>query len=487
MTDVDLISKLNDNDRIILEHGMNSISPDDGKYAKASRKLSSYLTPAAEWMACALVQRTLLETRVEYGQAKKENLDEVDLALTKISPLNISLIEDKITKHDQLAVLEEFGRFVSNETKALLHPGTTSYDILDTARSYLFKNAWYDVIRPQIVTSIDMLCSLSDKSGEILQVGRTHLQNTSPVPLSLTFSGYAARIAERVERCDSAFDNLKGKIAGIVGTGASVDAVIGEGKGFQFEIDVLKKLGLKPDYTATQVVQKEALSDLGHSLTTLVHVLADFSNDIRMLYSSAINEVTSRDNAARLGGSSADATKNNPIQYENMCGKAAVVESGMRVLYEMIHSDFQRDLRSSVQARYQPQPMMTQTYEMFSRLNDALNNLSINEDEISKNLEPVRKNPSEAMVAILRGTGWVHPEYGVGHDFVKKIGLISKKEKRDLLEVALEDNYFKKLYNNLSDKHQKILFGKIDLYTGSSTERTKVNIAYAKSVADKYK
>jgi len=65
-------------------------------------------------------------------------------------------------------------------------------------------------------------------------------------------------------------------------------------------------------------IQKEDLADAGHALVTLMHVIGDFANDIRILYSSDIGEVTSRDNAERLGGSSADAGKNNPINYENI-------------------------------------------------------------------------------------------------------------------------------------------------------------------------
>jgi adenylosuccinate lyase len=246
---------------------------------------------------------------------------------------------------------------------------------------------------------------------------------------------------------------------------------------------VLDKLGLKPDYTATQIVQKERLADCGHGLITLMHVLGDFSNDIRMLYSSAIGEVTSRDNKERLGGSSADAMKNNPINYENMCGKVVVVESGMRVLYEMIHSDFQRDLRNSVMARYQPQAMMAETYESFSRLNKALPQLSINEDRMAQNLEPVRKNPSEAMIAILRGAGWIHPKYGVGHDFVKEMGKKAQREKRPLMAVCMDDPEFKQFYDAVLDPTRRdILDGKLEKYTGSSAARVMHNINYAKEI-----
>lgn len=480
--DLDLVSKLDEKERLLQEHALKCISPDDAKYRKASEKLSGYLSADAEWRTYAFVQWVCLEARVKFGQAEIKHLDDVDAALDKIIPLNMALLEEKVTKHDQLAVLEEIGRFVSEETKALLHPGTTSYDIVDTARAYLFKKAWREIIRPEIASAVEKLCDLSKRSIHLLQVGRTHLQNTSPVPFGLTLSNYAARLAERVERCDFYFDNLRGKMSGIVGTGASIEMVIGEGKAIEFEKSVLDKLGLEADHTATQITQKERLADVGNGLATLMHVLGDFANDIRILYSSAIQEVTSRDNAERLGGSSADATKNNPVDYENIAGKAAVVESGMRVLYEMIHSDFQRDLRNSVQGRYQPQPMMAETYETFSRLNKILPQLSINEDRMAENLKDVRDNPSEAMVAILRGEKWIHSKYGVGHDFVKEIGKKAKREGKPLLKVALEDEEFQKMFIRLSPNKKDILHGELEKYTGFSRGRTLENIYYAQKI-----
>lgn len=483
--DLDLVSRLSAEDRLIREHRMKSISPDDGKYFSATSALVNCLTPDAEFRACAFVQRVFLETRVEFGKAEQRHLDELDAALPKISPLNIAMIEEDRTlkiEHDQLAVLAEIGRYVSEETASLLHPGTTSYDILDTARSYLFKKAWFEVIRPQVKKSIEKLCDIAEKSGDILQVGRTHLQDTSPVPLALTIALSARRLAERVERCDLYFEDLRGKASGIVGTGAGVEMVIGEGRSLEFEEAVLKKLGLKPDYTATQILQKERIADVGHGLTTLVHVLDDFADDIRKMYASSIKEVTSRDNAERLGGSSADAMKNNPIQWENIGGTAPIVEGGMRVLYSMIQTDFQRDLKGSKPARYQPQAMMVETYETFSRLNKSLGQLSVNEDRIAKNLEPVRNNPSEAMVAILRGEGFVHTRYGVGHDFVKEVGKRAVKEGRPLLQVALEDSEFATTYERLPENKKQILNGKLELYTGSSSQRIRLDIDYARRV-----
>lgn len=478
----DLVSKLSDEERVLRPFALKNISPDDAKYGKTSSNLSNYLSAHAEWLACANLQRILLETRVEFGQADQRNVDELVQAIDRISPLNMSLLEDQVTRHDQLAVIEEIGRFVSPETKALLHPGTTSYDILDTARSYLLKQAWKEVVRPEVASSVGKLCDLAERSERILQVGRTHLQDTSPITFGLTFAGYAARLADRLSEIDRSISRLRGKISGIVGTGASIDMVIGEGRSIEFERAVLSKLGLEPDYTATQVVQKERLADVGHGLTTLMHVLGDFANDIRILYSSAINEVTSRDNAERLGGSSADATKNNPINYENIAGTPAIVESGMHILYAMISSDLQRDLRGSKQARYQPQLMMAETYESFVRLGKALGQLSINEDVVSRNLQSVRRNPSEAMVAILRGEKWIHSKYGVGHDFVKEMGKRAKNQGRSLQDVSFKDQEFRDLYESLSQTKRNVINGEMELYLGSARERTRHNIEYARGV-----
>jgi adenylosuccinate lyase len=480
----DLVSALSPDEQAIERFRLQCICPIDGKYGKDVDPMRKYLSADAEWKMCARVQRELLAARVKFGQASEKNLAEVDAALPKLDTLNMALLEKhKDIQHDQLALLEEFGRHVSLETKALLHPGTTSYDILDTARSYLSKEAWNECLRPKVGESIDFLCKIAEKSVNLMQVGRTHLQNTSPISFGTNISKFAYRLAERVEKCDYAFDDLRGTITGIVGTGASIEMVIGKGKSKAFEKEVLDSLGLKPDSAATQIVQKERLADVGNGIVTLMSVLGDFANDVRMMYSSAIQEVTSLKDEARLAGSSADAGKNNPTQYENIDGSTIVALSGMGVLYALIQSDFQRDLRGSVEARYQPQIMIAQAYESFSRVVKVLDQFYIIEDNLAKNLVPVRKSPSEAMTAILRGEpGWAHSKYGLGHDFVKKMTQVSKLSKRPLIDVCLEDPEFVQVYDTLPSDKKDILNGKLENYLGPYLQECQDNVNYARNV-----
>jgi len=460
----------------IIEQELKNFFPEDSKYSKKVKKLRDTLTPEAEWFACAFVQYQLIKTREEYGQATKKNVNEVENALLSIKPARMSYIEDNITRHDQLAVIEELGLHVSPETKALLHPGTTSYDILDTARSYLYKKAWNEVIRPELIKTIHQLFEKAENYQDVLQVGRTHLQHTSPILLGSFFGNYAGRLTDRLKKCDTAFNDLRGKISGMVGNGAGIEMVIGE-NALEFEKDVLRKLGLEPDNTAFQVVQKERLSDVGHSVTSLARVLGNLADDIRILYGSDIKELGSGASEERLGGSSADAAKDNPILWENVAGKGDIIEGYMRVFYEMITTNLQRDLKNSVQARYAPLPLVM-VYESLVRTNSSrgLKGLGVHFDNLEANLQKVRDFPSEAMTAILRGEAWIHPELGVGHDFVKKMSVLAKHEKKPLLEVCLEDEDFQKVFENLTNEKQTILKGGLELYTGFAKEKLFKNI-----------
>lgn len=481
--DLNLVKELTGERERIERNRLNSISPNDGKYAEKCDPLRKYISERAQWMGCAEVQKILLATGLELGRGDVENLLELEEAMEKIDPLNMKLIEKNVTHHDQLAVIEELGRYVSPGTKKLLHPGTTSYDILDTARSYLFKEAWENEMRPKAVEVVENLSGLGELylEEELVQVGRTHLQNTSPVLFGGQLSNYAARVSNRIENADRVFSNLKGKVSGIVGTGAGIEMNFG-GDGEEFERRALDKLGLKPDKTATQIVQKERLADVGNALVTLDGVLSDLAGDLRILYSSGIGEVTSRESAKRLGGSSTDPAKNNPINWENIAGKYSVVKSGMGILYDMIPTDLQRDLRSSVQARYQPQNMMSELYESLLRTSKSLKKLSVNTDKIEENLQPVRDFPTEAMLTILKGEGFIHPEYGLAHDFVKKMAQRSKSQHEAVVKTSMEDPYFREAYKTLPEKKEKILEGKLELYLGFAKERARENIEYAKSI-----
>ncbi|HIH37480.1 hypothetical protein J4460_08540 [Candidatus Woesearchaeota archaeon] len=461
---------------------LRTISPNDGKYADMSEPLIPFFSPEAEWVMCVRIQRELLATRVGYGQAEQRHLNEIDQAIRVVDPLNISLLESNVTRHDQKAVLEELGRYVSPETKALLHPGTTSYDILDTARSILARDAWQQVMRPQAIKVISSLTDIAEETSHALRAGRTHLRVTSPIPIGYYLSTFAVRLTDVVVHADQAFSELRGKISGIVGTGDSIDVVIGEGRGNDFELDVLAKFDLLPDYASTQIVSKGYIMRAANEVLMIMGILADFAEDMRILYSDGIQEVQSRGSSERLGGSSADPGKDNPINWENIAGKYAVVKAGYMVVVDLLVSNLERDLRGSVQARYEPQGMMAETFESLQRFHKELGKLAFSTDFIAANLQRVRDNPTEAMTSIARAHGWVHPELGVGYDAVNRYIVDAKRRGVPLLQSAQGDPEFVAFFQSIPERHQRILQGELEIYAQPGIQRAKRNITYVRMV-----
>ena len=106
----------------------------------------------------------------------------------------------------------------------------------------------------------------------------------------------------------------------------------------------------------------------------------------------------------------------------------------------------------------------------------------MNTEAMNRNLATFVSSPSEAMTAILRGQGWMHPELGVGHDFVKHSAREAKKQGKNLLETALDDSDFAELHDGLTDMKTRILNGDAGQYLGSAKERLKNNVFYAQNV-----
>lgn len=442
----------------------NMISPLDYKYHDA--KLAEYISGGAIWKACALVQFALMRGREHFSQATEKNVAEMQEAYERFRPWSADEIEGKI-HHDQLAVLAELKGYVSQDTFDKMHPGTTSYDILDTARNYQLKKVAHEVVIPKALSLLKTLVDLAEEYKDQVQVGRTHLQWTSPITFGYSIAIYADRLAGRIDKLREAADDLQGKISGIVGTHASVGTVIGLENAREFERYVLEDLlNLKVCKHSTQVVSKEELADYANAFVTMEGVLADMSNTMRHLQASEIGEVSGRDTKERLGGSSADPSKNNPIQFENVAGVWEQVIAGMNVIYHMQVSDFQRDLRGSVQARYEPQTIVAIVYDSLKRMDKQMKDIAVDKSAMMRNLASANQFPAEAMNAILKAHNFEN-----AHESVKGWARAAKKENKNLLQVAMGDDNFARFYATVLSDQERSYFS-LENYTGLAVEST---------------
>ncbi len=390
----------------VLRERFRSICPYDAKYR--DEEINDCLSMEAEVKYCGKVHEAVLAGLHRFGregmQPSLEALDDLSQAIKKLGAAYVVYLEDAVTKHDQQAIIGAITENLSDPRNSrYIHPGLTSYDILDSARSLAFRDAVAGVLLPRSKRLLMEILDSAERWAGLVQVGRTHGQWTSPVTVGYVLAGYGQRLADRIRELDRAKDKLQGKLDGIVGTGAQPALFVREGEFENYRSYVLNNiLGLKVCRTPTQIVPKEPLSDLGHCCATMDLVLADAANSLRQLKRPEIREFLGVDTQGRLGGSSTDAGKDNPITEENISGLCEDIVAGMLTLYRMPVSEHQRDLRGSVQSRFEPQHMMAGLAKSLKDMTRVMANLAAVPQYLEKNLGLASMYSSEAMNVILK-------------------------------------------------------------------------------------
>ncbi|MGZ4863846.1 MAG: class II fumarate hydratase [Halobacteriota archaeon] len=176
-------------------------------------------------------------------------------------------------------------------------------------------------INQQLIPSVRHLRdSLQDKArqwNEIVKVGRTHMQDATPVLLGQEFSGYVGLLDEDLERLDTGMGGVYHLALGGTAVGTGINAPPGFDEKVAAEI---ARLTGNPFVTApnkfTVQGSHDALVMLSGTLKTLATSLYKIANDIRILSSGprcGLHELTLPSNEP---GSSIMPGKVNPSQCE---------------------------------------------------------------------------------------------------------------------------------------------------------------------------
>jgi fumarate hydratase class II len=151
----------------------------------------------------------------------------------------------------------------------------------------------------------------------IIKIGRTHLQDATPVTLGQEFSGYAMQIANGIARVEATLPRLYQLAQGGTAVGTGLNAVEGFAEGFAREVARITGL---PFVSAPNKFEAMAANDAMVELSGAYNVLAvscmKIANDIRLAGSgprSGLGELVLPENEP---GSSIMPGKVNPTQAE---------------------------------------------------------------------------------------------------------------------------------------------------------------------------
>jgi fumarate hydratase class II len=216
--------------------------------------------------------------------------------------------------------------------KSPVHPndhvnkGQSSNDSFPTAMHIAAARAVEKRLLPALQGLHRRLAARASSWDGIVKIGRTHLQDATPLTLGQEFSGYAAQIEDDIERVRSVLPRVYRLAQGGTAVGTGLNAP----KGFaeQFAAEVARLTGLPftsaPNKFA-ELAAHDTLVELSGVLNVLAVSLTKIANDIRLMGSGprcGLGELRLPENEP---GSSIMPGKVNPTQAEMLTMVAAQV------------------------------------------------------------------------------------------------------------------------------------------------------------------
>jgi fumarate hydratase, class II len=130
----------------------------------------------------------------------------------------------------------------------------------------------------------DAIAAKAVEWDDIVKIGRTHMQDATPLTLGQEWSGYAAMLTDDLERIESALPGIYRLALGGTAVGTGINAAPGFAEAVAAEIAALTKLPFvsAPNKFAVQGAH-DALVQLSGTLRTLAVSLYKIGNDIRLL------------------------------------------------------------------------------------------------------------------------------------------------------------------------------------------------------------
>jgi fumarate hydratase, class II len=137
---------------------------------------------------------------------------------------------------------------------------------------------------PAVVALRDAIDKNAKAWGDIVKIGRTHMQDATPLTLGQEWSGYEGMLSDDLDRIEAAIQGVYRLALGGTAVGTGINSVPGFGEAAAGQIAELTSLPFvsAPNKFAVQGAH-DALVQLSGTLRTLAVSLYKIANDIRLM------------------------------------------------------------------------------------------------------------------------------------------------------------------------------------------------------------
>ena len=280
----------------------------------------------------------------------------------------------------------------------------------------------------------------SNKWVDIIKIGRTHLQDATPLSLGQEFSGYKTQVEFSIKRVEKSLPKLKFLAQGGTAVGTGINTKMKFAKIFASNVSKYTKINFKTAKNKFEsIAAHDCLIEMSGTLNTIAASLNKIANDIRLMGSgprSGLGELNLPENEP---GSSIMPGKVNPTQCEALTMVCAQV-MGNNTTITFAGSQGHLELNT-----FKP-VILFNLIQTIKLLGDAINSFTKNcLIGITPNLNNIKISMERSLMLVTALTP------NIGYDAATKIAKKAHKNGTTLKEEVIKMNLITK------DEFEKIV------------------------------
>lgn len=339
------------------------------------------------------VQETYVKTLEEEGVAKPGISEKIASVSVKAEEV---YEREKVTNHDLASFVDILQNKVG-EGSNWIHYGLTSSDVVDTSNSLLIKES-LEVLLKLVDDLLNEIKNRAIDEQNTKIIGRTHGVFAEETYLGNILGNWYLEIKRNLDRLSTAKETISyGKLSGPVGNYTVVTPEI--------EDKTLKKLDLKAEKFASQIVSRDRYAEVVSAISILASSYDRIAGNLRSYQRSEISEIFEPFKEGQKG-SSAMPHKKNPIGSERISGLSRIIRGYSVSSLENMVLWNERDISNSSVERIIIPDSFNIICFMTTELTSIIKNMVINREQINKNLENAKnKSISQRVLSELVNKG----------------------------------------------------------------------------------
>ncbi len=318
-------------------------------------------------------------------------------------------------------------------SKSPVHPndhvnmGQSSNDVFPTAIHMAALTGIEEDLKPTLVRLGDTLARKSKEFDDIIKIGRTHLQDATPIRLGQEFSGFASQVANGLRHINAVSEDLRELAIGGTAVGTGLNTHPEFGKKMALKLSMMTGINfIEASNHFEAQSARDAIVRTSGALKSIAVSLIKIANDIRWLASGPRLGLGELKLPAVQPGSSIMPGKVNPVIAESLIqASVQVIGNDAAIATAGLYGHFQLNAMQPLLAKN-----LLEQIRLLSRGAAAFT------DKLVAGIEPRRERIASFVEQSLSLATALAPR--IGYDRAAAIAKKADVENKTVLEIAKE-------------------------------------------------